>query len=539
MTSRLLVSAMVLLSSGYSQAFSQPANSKDPLNRDTPQSSVFAFLEACRMHDYTRAEKYLDRRKVPAKSRLKDGPQLAEQLCQVLLRDARFDVGTLSRNPEGDPAQPNRERVDSFRDGDKAIDIDLERVTFRAESAVWLFSQQTVDSIPQLARIASDSIIEKHLPEPLLKWKLMDTPVWIWIALILLAALAGVLSKLAARLAVSSLEGLFHAVAPRMDPRLLESLLEPLRLLLAVGGFMAGTQFLEMSAALRKLVERGGSLLLFWGAAWLLAKLVDLVMVRLRMVLAAKHQSFAYSALPLTSRALKIVIFLLTIAAVLSNWGYNTSTIIAGLGVGGVAIALAAQKTIENLFGGVAVITDRPVAVGDFCKFGDRVGTVEDIGLRSTRIRTLDRTLVSIPNGNFSSMTLENFSKRDKMWFHFTLNLRRDTTPDQVRTLLKGIAETLKKHPEVETGAIPVRFIGVGTYSLDVEVFAYIVTQDGDKFMEIQQELLLWILDAVESAGTALALPTQEFFPFGHTNGTPPREARPPEPAYAGPPEKS
>jgi MscS family membrane protein len=182
--------------------------------------------------------------------------------------------------------------------------------------------------------------------------------------------------------------------------------------------------------------------------------------------------------------------------------GCGSST---GRGVGGLAIALAAQKTIENLFGGVAVISDRPVSVGDVCRFGDRVGTVEDIGLRSTRIRTL----VTIPNAEFSSMTLENLSKRDKIWFHFALNLRRDTTPDQVRTLLESITKILREHPKVETGPLPVRFIGVGTYSLDLEVFAYVLTRNMDDFLRIQQELLLWVLEAVEAVGTALALPTQ------------------------------
>jgi MscS family membrane protein len=173
------------------------------------------------------------------------------------------------------------------------------------------------------------------------------------------------------------------------------------------------------------------------------------------------------------------------------------------------AIALAAQKTIENLFGGVSVISDRPVTVGDFCKFGDHVGTVEDIGLRSTRIRTLDRTLVTVPNSQFSSMMLENFSKRDKMWFHVTLNLRRETTPAQVRILLNAITRILKEHPQVETGPLPVRFVGVGSYSLDLEIFAYVLTPSSDTFLELQQELLLAMLDAVEASGTALALPTQ------------------------------
>src|SRR5262249_57218607 len=139
-----------------------------------------------------------------------------------------------------------------------------------------------------------------------------------------------------------------------------------------------------------------------------------------------------------------------------------TTTILAGFGVGGLAIALAAQKTIETLFGGVSVISDRPVFVGDVCRFGDRSGVVEDIGLRSTRLRTADRTLVTVPNAQFSSMTLENFSRRDKMLLHFTLNLRRDTRPDQVRALLDSIGRILNEHHNVETGYLPVRFVGVG-----------------------------------------------------------------------------
>jgi MscS family membrane protein len=217
-------------------------------------------------------------------------------------------------------------------------------------------------------------------------------------------------------------------------------------------------------------------------------------------------------------------VFVFIIAAVLSAWGYNTTTLLAGLGIGGVALALASQKTIENLFGSVSVISDRPVSVGDFCKFGDRMGNVEDIGLRSTRIRTPDRTLVTVPNGAFSTMTLENFDRRDKMLFHVTLNLRRDTTPEQVRTVLRALTGILRDYHKVEPGGLPVRFIGIGSYSLDIEIFAYIRTLDGDEFMKIQQDLLLLIMDAVKAAGTALALPTQATvsypLPAPSTNGS-------------------
>jgi MscS family membrane protein len=222
-------------------------------------------------------------------------------------------------------------------------------------------------------------------------------------------------------------------------------------------------------------------------------------------------QAVSYSVLPLVRQIFKLSLYLIAILGVFSAWGYNTSTILAGLGVGGLAVALAAQKTIENLFGGISVIGDRPVLVGDVCRFGTRTGTVMHIGLRSTRIRTPERTIVSVPNAQFSSMELENISGRDKIWFHPTLNLRRDTTSDQLLQVLSSFREILTRQAKVETGKNPVRFIGVGPYSLDVEVEAYVTAAD-DEFIAIRQELLIEMLKAVEHAGTALAVPLQESF---------------------------
>jgi MscS family membrane protein len=160
------------------------------------------------------------------------------------------------------------------------------------------------------------------------------------------------------------------------------------------------------------------------------------------------------------------------------------------------------------------VIGDRPVLVGDFCRFGDRSGTVTHIGLRSTRIRTPDRTMISVPNGQFSSMELENFSIRDKIWFHPTLSLRRDTSAEQLRQVLTSVEEILKGHAKLDAGKLPVRLVGLGTYSLNVEVSVYVCTRDGDEFLELQQALLLDILHAVEAAGTALAVPVTENIEF-------------------------
>jgi len=502
-----------------------PPKSQDPLHRESPRSSVYSFLEACHARNYAQAWRYIDLRNAPPDQRLQNGPQLAQQLEQILDRDVRFDVASLSGNPEGDREDglgPNRDCVDSFRLNNQDVELDLEHVALQSGLSVWLFSSDSVALIPQLAKLVSDSPIERHLPQPLVDWKVIDTPLWRWIALALLATALVPISRLVARPALLLADGLCKRFIPKMDRSELQAFVGPLRLLLCIAVLRAGIEWIGPAALLRLDLQRVLTSLFFLALARICMAVVDVSISHLRGVLLARHQAFSYSALPLASRFLKITILLFTIAAILSAWGYNTTTILAGLGVGGLAIALAAQKTIENLFGGVAVITDRPVAVGDFCRFGNQVGTVEDIGLRSTRIRTLDRTVVTVPNAEFSAMILENFSKRDKMWFHLTLNLRRDTLPNQVRNLLASITQALKEHSKIEIGPLPVRFVGVGTYSLDLEVFAYVLTPNYDDFLQIQQELLLWILDAVQAAGTALAVPTQAYLSIG--GASPPKQ---------------
>ena len=489
-----------------------PSGPHDPLNRDTPQSSVVNFLEAAHAKDYNRALRYIDFRKLPENERLSKGTDLAKQLATVLDRDPRFDIGAMSHEPGGDDKDdlpPGQELVDTFTVDGQPRQLLLDRVTLRSGVQVWLFSASSIQWIPKLVVATSDSAIAKHLPPVLVTWTLLDTPVWRWIALLMLVLVLTVLSRWLSRFAVFLTDKALARFAPNIASGGLKLLIPPLQLLFPVAVFQAVLVSMGFSALPRLVLQRGAAALLLLGFAWLCTRILDLFAARVRTVMAARKNTAYVSVLPLVSRVVKLVILLLFIAAILSNWGYNTSTILAGLGVGGLAIALAAQKTVENLFGGVAVISDRPVAIGDYCKFGDREGTVEDIGLRSTRIRTTNRTLVSVPNGLFSTMTIENFARQDKMPFDLKLNLRRDTTPDQVRRLLQSIGTTLKNKPKIEAGATPVHLAGLGSYSLDLEVFVYILTRNGDEFLAIRQDLLLAILDEIAAAGTALALPTQ------------------------------
>ena len=195
--------------------------------------------------------------------------------------------------------------------------------------------------------------------------------------------------------------------------------------------------------------------------------------------------------------------------------GINIAAVLTGLGIGGIAIAFAAQKTLENLFGGIMIISDQPIRVGDFCRAGDYLGNVENIGLRSTRIRTLERTVVSVPNGQLALMSLENFTTRDKMWFHHTLHLRYETTADQLRYILAEIRKMLYEHSKIESPSARTRLIGFGNSSLDVEVFAYVLETAYVPFLHIQEDLLLRIMDIIEVSGSGFAFPSQTTYLAG------------------------
>ena len=182
--------------------------------------------------------------------------------------------------------------------------------------------------------------------------------------------------------------------------------------------------------------------------------------------------------------------------------------VLAGFGIGGIAVALAAQPTLQNLLSGFTLYADRPISVGDFCRFGDNMGTVEHIGLRSTRLRTLDRTVISVPNSQFLDMELENFARRDRFFFNTVLQLRYETTAGQLRYVLVRLRELLIAHPKVLPEPLRVRFAGLGEHSLDIEIFSYVSAADINEFTAIREDILLRIMAAVAEAGTQFAFPS-------------------------------
>ncbi|MGD9765660.1 MAG: mechanosensitive ion channel family protein [Candidatus Binatia bacterium] len=366
------------------------------------------------------------------------------------------------------------------------------------------------------------AVVRELLPSVFFDIAVLDVQLWQWIGLLALLLLAWILSWALVTIMLRAARALVAHSRTTADDRFLEAAAAPARLIAAAMIFTGGTHLLRLAAPVQAFVNQIGRVIIILALAWFVTRVIDVVAALVTERLAARGQASAITLMPLGRRAMKAAVVALAGLATLQNLGFNVTAILAGLGVGGLAVALAAQKTVENLFGGLTLIADQPVRVGDFCRFGDRVGTVEDIGLRSTRIRTLDRTVVSIPNGEFAALALENFTSRDRIWFHATLGLRYETSADQLRHVLIGLKQLLASHPKVHPDPARVRFVQFGASSFDVELFAYVRTADINEFLAVQEDLLLRIMDVVAASGTGFAFPSQTLY-LARDHGLDPR----------------
>jgi MscS family membrane protein len=235
----------------------------------------------------------------------------------------------------------------------------------------------------------------------------------------------------------------------------------------------------------------------------------------------AKDNPSARSLLSVTRNLTKVFVAIGGVVGTLAAFGYPVATVLAGLGIGGIALAFGAQKTIENLFGSIALAADEPFRVGDLVKIDDITGNVERIGMRSTQIRTLDRTLVSLPNGMLADMRVEDFASRDRIRFAATVSLVYGTTEEQVRRVAAGIEAMLRGNPSVWPDTVVATLAAMSPSSLDLEVLCWFQTDDFGEFRGLRQEALLGIMRIIEEAGTSFAYPTRTVHVVGPKGGKP------------------
>ena len=477
----------------------------DPLGRSAPEGTVFGFMKSAAQRNYDQALQYLDTKTTGTRAQ-----KLVDALRAILERGFSGNVAMLSNKPEGnldDSLPPSRERVGTVKTPSGSLDILLERVERGNGPPLWLFSAETLKNVPETYKELDVRTIEPYLPKFLVNTWVLWFPLWMWFLFLLVIPVLFGLSLLVTRLLTHILLFSVRRITKVRADQHVARLTGPLRIVI----FALAIWFISLlshSVTASVFWRYVASTLTVIGATWLCVRVIDLVF-KLKQSQLVATSSDKISLVQLGRKLFQILAVVVGAVVIFYIGGINIAAVLTGLGIGGIAIAFAAQKTLENLFGGIMIISDQPIRVGDFCRAGEYIGNVENIGLRSTRIRTLERTVVSVPNGQLAVMSLENFTMRDKVWFHHMLHLRYETTADQLRYILAGIRKMLYEHSKVESLSARIRLIGFGISSLDLEVFAYVLETKYESFLHIQEDLLLRIIGIVEASGSGFAFPSQ------------------------------
>ena len=400
----------------------------------------------------------------------------------------------------------------------------------------FLFSERTVKAAPRFYRSIEDLPLQTSLP--IISWNRalpqitgpmipaavlrlvpqslrdfwLDTPKWKVIAVVLVSVLA------------TFLLFVFHRAINRrqIDNRvrfLLRRVLTPIAIVVVVWSLNNFIEYqINVSGAFSAVVDVMATILVHAAAVWLLWLAVLAIFERIVQARDIPEDSFDAHLWRLGARTIGTVASVVIIGKASQELGLPLYSVVAGLGIGGLAVALAIRPTLENLIGGIVLYLDRPVRVGDFCSFGDKTGTVETIGVRSTKLRMLDRTLITVPNAALADMELINWAKCDRMLINTTIGLRYETENDQLRHVLVKCREMLHAHPKIHSDTVRVRFAGFGQSSLDIGVRIYALTRDFNEFHAIREDVLLRMSEIVKESGSSFAFPSQTLY-MGRDDG--------------------
>ena len=498
-----------LSTSAASPAKAEPATPVDPLGRETPRGTVIGLLKYAERRDLATAAHYLQ----PIPGQDTDLVQRAREL-QALHAKFKGNIDLLSDEPNGsvEAGLPQGEvRAGVIEVGSTTVDVILVRVNDPDSGKIWLISKDTVARIPALyAQMKSEgpTTAERFVPAALTSRHLLDMSLAQWLGWLLSIPVSWFLAWLLEFL-LSAPQRIWCKLRKLSFSTVWKTPLGmPLRCVVAI--LLHGLFVYSLNPPLlyRAYYARFLAALLVGCFAWFVSRMTDRgfdhAVNRTRT-----QRAGGESILVVLQRLTRVLMLLIGFVAALAALGVNVRTTLAGLGIGGLALALGAQKSLENILGGITLLMDKAVHVGNFCKIGNQVGTVEDIGLRSVKLRTLDQSLLVVPNGALAQMQFENFGPRRKCLLNQHFSLRIETQVDQLRFVLDRVQNMLDEHPEVETGTSRIRVADFAGSSFELELWAFVKTADWGAFTVVRQDVILKIAEIVEAAGTRLAAPTQ------------------------------
>ena len=470
---------------------------------------MMGFLKCTEREDYETAARYLQ----PTPGRETNLAQRAKELHALLRTRFKGSVGLLSddANATEPGLPPGQIRAGVLEAGRMTADLILLRVDDPNSGKVWLISKETVANIPKLyAEMDSEeaTLADRIMPATLTDRRLLGMSLAQWLGWLLSIPISWLLAWLLAFLLSSPVRIAKRFRKLPFRPVRTMPLGKPLRCIIAILIHSIFVQLLRPPLLYRVYYFRFMEILLLACFAWLVSLIADRGFERVLNRMRTQHKG-GESILVLMRRLTRILLLIIALVGALALSGFDVKTMLAGLGIGGLAIALAAQKTLENLIGGVSLLMDKAVHVGDFCQVGDEVGTVEDIGLRSLRLRTPDQNLLVVPNGLLAQMQFKNMTGRSKLLISQKFSLRIETQAEQLRFVLDRVQSMLDQYPAIEPRTSRVRVTNFVGATFEVELFAYGKTGDWTQFTAIRQDVILKIAEIVEVSGTRFAAPTQ------------------------------
>lgn len=485
---------------------------EDSFGRSTPRGSVSGFISSISDQNYELASQYL---KLPKNTSLEQGKEMAKNFQKVLDLGDLISLSRISKDSIGkinDDLPANIDMVGQVKTESDTFDILVEKSTNEEGKVIWLFSSETMKMLSEIRVESEVFLINQILPESLENSMWRGVPVGHWLVALILIALAYLVAWAICFLVFKLISLIWSVSNNEPSASIIKAFTLPLRLYLAVWLYVIILQKLGISIILKEklhiitlVVGIIAILMLFWRLNKAIGRYSSKKMLE-------KGNSSGVSIIMFLQRLFKAIILVIGFIIILYVIGVDVTAGLAALGIGGIALALGAQKSMENFVGSVTLIADQPIRVGDFCKVGEIKGTVEKIGMRSTRIRTSNRTVVTIPNGQFSSDSIENYAPRDMFLFDQTIRLRPETTPDQIRYLLIKLRTMVYAHPKLSLDPARVRFTELGPNSVNIEFYTYIQAANLNESLEVKEDLLLRIMDIVKESGTDFAYPSQTLY---------------------------
>ncbi|MBE0442525.1 MAG: mechanosensitive ion channel family protein [Psychrobacter sp.] len=479
----------------------------DSFGRDTPRHTVQGFISALGEDDYLLASNYLNLSK-------SDNPTtIVRQFKQALDAGGRFQPDLqLSNEPEGnltDQLPPQQENVGVISIGDKDVSLILERAQSERGEKYWQFSSDTLSSIPEVIANTEPTLVSRYTIDSLEGKNLFGYQLADLVAALTMVVGSFILTYIMVWLLYHLLKITYPRVRGVPLP-LPNKVILPLSVVIMALILSEVMVYAGVSVTLREPVNRFTEIASWVAVTWLLLRVIDAVFTRAVNLSYKKNYTERVSILGLLRKVVKALLLIFAVIVIFGNLGFDLTTGIAALGVGGLALALGTQKTIENLVGSVVVVADSPVRIGDYCKFGTYEGTVIDIGIRSSRVRTLTRTIVTVPNGDFSSMQIENFTSRDMFRFFHHLYLKRTADLDVIFKMVNDLDEFIKEHELTNQEWNQVNILELRQDCYVIQLQAYVNAVDIIEFYDKQNSLFVDVLKKVSEYKVEHALPTQQ-----------------------------